>query len=121
MADSDMISDKEREDKTIAKAEKRARELAILETRLNGHDARLNSINGSIAKAATATEGLTLEVRSFVAKQQERDANLDERERQHWQEKGVAFSKLQAYAAVGAIFTMLGVPFIVELIKLAGG
>jgi predicted nucleic acid-binding Zn-ribbon protein len=53
------ITAAEREAKVIAKAEKRAVEHAVLGSRLDGHEIRLNAINGSINRTAHAIEGLT--------------------------------------------------------------
>lgn len=58
------ITPKETEEKTIAKAEKRARELAILEIRIDQHERRLDAINGSVGRTCRAIETLTRVVES---------------------------------------------------------
>ena len=57
---------REETDRAVAVAEKRAREMAMLESRLSNHDEHFKVINGSVERTAKALEDLKLTVLKVV-------------------------------------------------------
>lgn len=52
----------------ILEAEAKGRREQLVDSRLDGHEARLNAINGSISRSAAAQEATNVELRRLIAK-----------------------------------------------------
>ena len=105
----------EEHDRLIIEAERRARRETEVDSRLNQHEARLNVINGSISRSASALELLTSSFREFVKHQDKRDVEYDTRETIHWKEKGQAFSRKQIYLGFATVLVMTLIPLIIAV------
>jgi hypothetical protein len=107
--------------KEIVEAEDRAYRRAAVDARLDGHEARLNAVNGSIARTAISLDSLKDHIVKRDELQDKRNTEYDTREKLHWQDEGRAFSKKQVYLAYAAVFVTVASPGIVELVKLVTG
>jgi hypothetical protein len=105
----------EEHDRLVVEAERRARREAEVDGRLSQHEARLNLINGSISRSASALEHLSSSFREFVKRQDKRDVEYDTRETDHWKEKGQAFSRKQIYLGFATVLAMSLVPLILAV------
>jgi hypothetical protein len=107
--------------KEILEAEDRGHRRALIDARLDGHEARLNAVNGSIARTAISLDSLKEHIVKRDELQDKRNTEYDTKEKLHWQKEGRAFSKKQIYLGYGALFATVASPGIVELIKLIFG
>jgi galactokinase len=113
--------ERERSDRETELAVKAAKREAKVDHELDGHEEHLKAINGTIIKTGVSLDALRESVDMFHDDQNKRNEKLDTEAQIHWRKTGQAYSKRMVYAGFGAMIVMLLVPFVSELIKLAGG
>lgn len=90
----------EASDRAIALAEKRGREQAIVDARLQDHDRHLQAINGSVERLATSQESLEQHfLRIDRAREREKARHEDQEDRKK-DERHEVFSKRQKRAGI---------------------
>jgi hypothetical protein len=109
--------ERERSERETELAVKAATEKANTQHQLNDHAARLNAVNGTIARTGTALIDLRNSMDTFHDKQEKRNEKWDTEQAVHWRRAGQAFSKRQVVAAYLTILVMAGGPVIAEVVK----
>jgi hypothetical protein len=93
-------NDREREEKAVSLAEERGRRQQLVDGRLNSHEERLDSINGSIERSALAQEATARELAKLSAK-------IDTAEAVAVAVNKAAVSRREFWLAFGAIIAIL--------------
>jgi septal ring factor EnvC (AmiA/AmiB activator) len=109
--------ERERSDRETELAVEKAKREAEVDHRIDGHEERLNVVNGSIAKTGAAMSALKASVDDFHDKQDKRNEKWDTEQAVHWRRSGQAFSKRQMLAAYLTIVAMVGAPAFSEIAK----
>jgi septal ring factor EnvC (AmiA/AmiB activator) len=113
--------ERERSDRETKIAVETAKQDAKFEHQLDGHEARLNAVNGSIAKTGRALDSLKDHILKRDEAQDKLNTENATREKVHWQQAGQAYSKKLVYSGFGAMIVMLLVPFVTEMVHLIAG
>src|SRR5208282_1958275 len=103
LAEKARVLAKELARKEIEQAEVRVRRDTRVEMELSQHEDRLNGINGSITRTLHSLEEQASSFREFAARQEVRRGADEAREKEHWKEKGQAFSAKQVYTGYALV------------------